>query len=150
MQVKSFRVQKQTLFGEFRGQLETEFGVPRARQRLWFWEQRPNFTLRPWQPVPPDADEQQVQTVRTPRNVKNPHQQGANELFLWLGALLCIFSSLAMLYLQQCLSIGRTLLLCILRVEVALQCGSAQDVQHVSVSGFLSRAVIRRCTALRR
>lgn len=108
VQVKSFRVQKQTLFGEFRGQLEAEFGVPRARQRLWFWEQRPNFTLRPWKPVPPDADEQQVQTVRTPRDVKNPPQQGANELFLWLGALLCIVSSLAMLYLQQCLSIGRT------------------------------------------
>jgi hypothetical protein len=84
--VKSFRVRNEVLLSQFREQLAEEMGVPRKQQRLWFWEQRANDTLRPCSPVPPQAEQQQVKVVRA--GPAKPNKQHGNELLLFLGELL--------------------------------------------------------------
>lgn len=85
-QVTSFRVKNETLLSDFREQLAAELGVPRKQQRLWFWEQRANSTLRPMSPVPPHADDQPVKLVRPGPATAKP-KQPSNELLLWLGGM---------------------------------------------------------------
>ena len=99
-QVKSFRVKKDTLLGDFREELAAATGVPRQQQRLWFWEERHNGTLRPSKPVPPDADALAVQGVQPGPANKRPAQQAANELLLWLGTHL--FPCVCMLTKHGC------------------------------------------------
>ena len=86
LQVKSFKVRNEVLLSDFREQLAEEMGVPRKQQRLWFWEQRANDTLRPCSPVPPQAEQQQVRIVRA--GPAKPNKQHSNELLLFLGELL--------------------------------------------------------------
>lgn len=46
VQVKTFRVKKQMLFGEFRELVAEELGVPLEQQRFWTFAKRQNSTLR--------------------------------------------------------------------------------------------------------
>lgn len=46
VQVKTFRVKKQMLFGDFRGLVAKELGVPLEQQRFWTFARRQNNTLR--------------------------------------------------------------------------------------------------------
>ena len=72
LQVRSFRVRRETLLGDFRRQLEAEMGVPRAQQRLWHWSKRNNHTLRPSWPVAPDADTHMVKVAAPPVDTRLP------------------------------------------------------------------------------
>lgn len=45
--VRSFRIQRQTLFSVFKEEITKEFGVPVQFQRYWFWGKRQNGTYRP-------------------------------------------------------------------------------------------------------
>eukprot|EP00238_Polyblepharides_amylifera_P000665 CAMPEP_0196572050 /NCGR_PEP_ID=MMETSP1081-20130531/2168_1 /TAXON_ID=36882 /ORGANISM="Pyramimonas amylifera, Strain CCMP720" /LENGTH=1108 /DNA_ID=CAMNT_0041889233 /DNA_START=195 /DNA_END=3521 /DNA_ORIENTATION=- len=45
--VRSFRVQKQTLFGQFKEMVAAELGIPVQCQRYWLWAKRQNHTYRP-------------------------------------------------------------------------------------------------------
>jgi hypothetical protein len=85
VQVKSFRVRNEVQLADFREQLAEELGVPRKQQRLWFWEQRANDTLRPCSPVPLQAEQQQVKVVRASPALARPNKQHGNELLLFLG-----------------------------------------------------------------
>lgn len=46
LQVKQYRVKKQTPLREFREQLAADMGVPVHQQRLWTFAKRQNNTLR--------------------------------------------------------------------------------------------------------
>ncbi|CAL8466972.1 g6508 [Coccomyxa elongata] len=62
--VKTFRVKKQMLFGEFRGLVAKELGVPLEQQRFWTFARRQNNTLRPAKALSPSEDELRVTDVK--------------------------------------------------------------------------------------
>lgn len=49
--VKSYRVQKQTLFSQFKEDMAKETGIPAQFQRYWLWAKRQNHTFRPSRPL---------------------------------------------------------------------------------------------------
>jgi ubiquitin carboxyl-terminal hydrolase 7 len=49
--VRSFRIQKQTLFSQFKEDVARELGIPITCQRYWLWAKRQNHTYRPNRPL---------------------------------------------------------------------------------------------------
>ncbi|EIE26652.1 cysteine proteinase [Coccomyxa subellipsoidea C-169] len=62
--VKTFRVKKQMLFGEFRELVAEELGVPLEQQRFWTFAKRQNSTLRPARALQPSEDEARVTDLK--------------------------------------------------------------------------------------
>ena len=76
--VKSFRVQKQTPFINFKQQIEDELGIPIKNQRFWMWAKRQNHTYRPNRPL--TAQEEMQQVVQ----IKETTSKTVNDLKLFL------------------------------------------------------------------
>jgi ubiquitin carboxyl-terminal hydrolase 7 len=61
--VRSFRIQKQTPFQQFKEEVAKEFGVPVQLQRFWIWAKRQNHTYRPNRPLSPNEELQTVAVI---------------------------------------------------------------------------------------
>ncbi|XP_057458869.1 ubiquitin C-terminal hydrolase 12-like isoform X2 [Lotus japonicus] len=73
--VFSFHVQSQTPFNLFKVVVANEFGFPVQRVRFWTWEKRENGTIRPYQPLTEEEENNHVEKL------KNRHD-GELKLFL--------------------------------------------------------------------
>ncbi|GLT65310.1 hypothetical protein SLA2020_377490, partial [Shorea laevis] len=62
--VRSFRVQKQTVFHVFKEEVAKEFGIPVQYQRFWIWAKRQNHTYRPNRPLTAQEEAQSVGQLR--------------------------------------------------------------------------------------
>ncbi|KAK8645429.1 hypothetical protein V6N13_119259 [Hibiscus sabdariffa] len=62
--VRSFRIQKQTIFSVFMEEVAREFGIPVQFQRFWLWAKRQNQTYRPNQPLTILEETQSVGRLR--------------------------------------------------------------------------------------
>ncbi|CAH8260155.1 unnamed protein product [Arabidopsis lyrata] len=77
--VRSFRIQKQTPFQQFKEEVAKEFGVPVQLQRFWIWAKRQNHTYRPNRPLLPNEE---LQTVGQIREASNKANNAELKLFL--------------------------------------------------------------------
>ncbi|XP_069147745.1 ubiquitin C-terminal hydrolase 13-like isoform X11 [Solanum lycopersicum] len=77
--VRSFRIQKQTLFSIFKEEVAKEFGVPVQSQRFWLWAKRQNHTYRPNRPL---THLEEAQTVGQLREASSKVQNAELKLFL--------------------------------------------------------------------
>ncbi|XP_055829914.1 ubiquitin C-terminal hydrolase 13-like isoform X2 [Solanum dulcamara] len=77
--VKSFRIQRQTLFSVFKEEITKEFGVPVQFQRYWLWAKRQNHTYRPNRLL---THLEEAQTVGQFREVSNKVHNAELKLFL--------------------------------------------------------------------
>ena len=64
VQVKHYRVKKQTKFLEFRKMLADDLEVPLEQQRFWTWAKRQNSTYRPNNILTPADDERRVMDLK--------------------------------------------------------------------------------------
>ncbi|KHG10063.1 Ubiquitin carboxyl-terminal hydrolase 12 -like protein [Gossypium arboreum] len=80
--VRSFRIQKQTPFNEFKEELAKEFGIPVQYQRYWIWAKRQNHTYRPNRPLTPQEEAQPVGQLR---DMSNKAHNAELKLFLEVG-----------------------------------------------------------------
>ncbi|XP_057843456.1 ubiquitin C-terminal hydrolase 13 isoform X3 [Cryptomeria japonica] len=69
--VRSFRIQKQTLFTVFKEEVAKEFGIPVQFLRFWFWAKRQNHTYRPNRPLSVAEEAQIVCHLREASNKAN-------------------------------------------------------------------------------
>ncbi|KAK4743047.1 hypothetical protein SAY87_001048 [Trapa incisa] len=69
--VRSFRVQKQMSFNQFKEEVAKEFGIPVQFQRFWLWAKRQNHTYRPNRPLTPLEESQCVGQLREVSNKAN-------------------------------------------------------------------------------
>ncbi|GJP56486.1 hypothetical protein CLOM_g15553 [Closterium sp. NIES-68] len=69
--VKSFRVQKQMRFAEFKLEVERDLGIPAAGQRFWLWARRQNHTYRPNRPL--NAEEESMTVGQLRDSVSKAH-----------------------------------------------------------------------------
>ncbi|XP_010534918.1 PREDICTED: ubiquitin carboxyl-terminal hydrolase 12-like [Tarenaya hassleriana] len=69
--VRSFRIQKQTPFQQFKEEVAKEFGIPVQFQRFWIWAKRQNHTYRPNRPLTPQEELQPVGQIREASNKAN-------------------------------------------------------------------------------
>ncbi|KAL0728524.1 hypothetical protein Bca4012_024617 [Brassica carinata] len=69
--VRSFRIQKQTPFQQFKEEVAKEFGIPVQCQRFWIWAKRQNHTYRPNRPLTPQEELQPVGQIREASNKAN-------------------------------------------------------------------------------
>ncbi|XP_047317726.1 ubiquitin C-terminal hydrolase 12-like isoform X2 [Impatiens glandulifera] len=77
--VRSFRVQKQMPFTDFKEEVAKELGVPVEFHRFWLWAKRQNHTYRPNRPLTPLEE---TQTVGQLREVSNKVNNAELKLFL--------------------------------------------------------------------
>ncbi|GLT36032.1 hypothetical protein SLA2020_104370 [Shorea laevis] len=77
--VRSFGVQKQTVFHAFKEDVAKEFGIPVQYQRFWFWAKRQNHTYRPNRPL---TAQEEAQSVGQLREVSNKTHNAELKLFL--------------------------------------------------------------------
>ncbi|KAL3335872.1 hypothetical protein AABB24_031873 [Solanum stoloniferum] len=77
--VKSFRIQRETLFSAFKEDIKKEFRVPVQFQRYWLWAKRQNHTYRPDRPL---TLLEEAQTVGQLRKVSNKFHNAELKLFL--------------------------------------------------------------------
>ncbi|KAL3367030.1 hypothetical protein AABB24_011632 [Solanum stoloniferum] len=77
--VKSFRIQRETLFSAFKEDIKKEFRVPVQFQRYWLWAKRQNHTYRPDRPL---TRLEEAQTVGQLRKVSNKFHNAELKLFL--------------------------------------------------------------------
>jgi len=77
--VKSFRIQKQTPFVNFKEEVAKEFGIPVQFQRFWLWAKRQNHTYRPNRPL---TTHEESQTVGQLKEVTNKAHNAELKLFL--------------------------------------------------------------------
>ncbi|GKV41839.1 hypothetical protein SLEP1_g49320 [Rubroshorea leprosula] len=77
--VRSFRVQKQTVFHAFKEEVAKEFGIPVQYQRFWIWAKRQNHTYRPNRPL---TAQEEAQSVGQLREVSNKTHNAELKLFL--------------------------------------------------------------------
>ncbi|GLT96291.1 hypothetical protein SLE2022_139260 [Rubroshorea leprosula] len=77
--VRSFRVQKQTVFHAFKEEVAKEFGIPVQYQRFWIWAKRQNHTYRPNRPL---TAQEEGQSVGQLREVSNKTHNAELKLFL--------------------------------------------------------------------
>ncbi|XP_062112307.1 ubiquitin C-terminal hydrolase 12 isoform X3 [Humulus lupulus] len=77
--VRSFRIQKQTPFNQFKEEVAKEFGIPVQFQRFWIWAKRQNHTYRPNRPLTP---QEETQSVGQLREVSNKTHNAELKLFL--------------------------------------------------------------------
>lgn len=66
--VRSFRIQKQIIFNDFKHEVAKEFGIPVQFQRYWIWAKRQNHTYRPNRPLTPLEEAQPVGQLREASN----------------------------------------------------------------------------------
>ncbi|KNA18760.1 hypothetical protein SOVF_067780 isoform B [Spinacia oleracea] len=66
--VRSFRVQKQMIFNQFKEEVAKELGIPVQFQRYWIWAKRQNHTYRPNRPLTPVEETQAVGQLREASN----------------------------------------------------------------------------------
>ncbi|XP_010519993.1 PREDICTED: ubiquitin carboxyl-terminal hydrolase 12-like isoform X2 [Tarenaya hassleriana] len=69
--VRSFRIQKQIPFQQFKEEVAKEFGIPVQFQRFWIWAKRQNHTYRPNRPLTPQEELQPVGQIREASNKAN-------------------------------------------------------------------------------
>ncbi|MED6205901.1 hypothetical protein PIB30_022032 [Stylosanthes scabra] len=69
--VRSFRIQNQLPFIDFKEKVAKELGVPVQYQRFWLWATRRNNTYRPHRPVTPQEESQPVGQLREVSNKAN-------------------------------------------------------------------------------
>ncbi|KAK8641315.1 hypothetical protein V6N13_010728 [Hibiscus sabdariffa] len=79
--VRSFHIQKQTIFSVFMEEVAREFGIPVQFQRFWLWAKRQNHTYRPNQPL---TILEETQSVGRLREVSNKVNNAEAELMLFL------------------------------------------------------------------
>ncbi|PKI76585.1 hypothetical protein CRG98_003044 [Punica granatum] len=77
--VRSFRVQRQMAFNQFKEEVTKEFGIPVQFQRFWLWAKRQNHTYRPNRPLTP---QEEAQCVGQLREVSNKANNAELKLFL--------------------------------------------------------------------
>ncbi|KAJ1702648.1 hypothetical protein LUZ63_002427 [Rhynchospora breviuscula] len=77
--VKSFRIQKQMPFVNFKEEVAKEFGIPVQFQRFWLWAKRQNHTYRPNRPL---SIQEESQTVGQLKEVTNKAHNAELKLFL--------------------------------------------------------------------
>ncbi|XP_055829915.1 ubiquitin C-terminal hydrolase 13-like [Solanum dulcamara] len=77
--VKSFRIQRQTLFSVFKEEITKEFGIPVQFQRYWLWARRQNHTYRPNRLL---THLEEAQTVGQLREVSSKVHNPELKLFL--------------------------------------------------------------------
>ncbi|KAK9279617.1 hypothetical protein L1049_013296 [Liquidambar formosana] len=77
--VRSFRIQKQTIFNDFKEEVAKEFGIPVQFQRFWLWAKRQNHTYRPNRPLTP---QEETHSVGQLREVSNKVHNAELKLFL--------------------------------------------------------------------
>ncbi|XP_024389478.1 ubiquitin C-terminal hydrolase 12 isoform X2 [Physcomitrium patens] len=77
--VRSFRIQKQTLFTQFKEEIAKELGVPVECQRFWLWAKRQNHTYRPNRPL---TEQEEAQTVGHLKEASNKAHNAELKLFL--------------------------------------------------------------------
>eukprot|EP00246_Nothoceros_aenigmaticus_P013115 TRINITY_DN439_c0_g3_i1.p1 TRINITY_DN439_c0_g3~~TRINITY_DN439_c0_g3_i1.p1 ORF type:complete len:1081 (+),score=256.97 TRINITY_DN439_c0_g3_i1:216-3458(+) len=82
--VRSFRIQKQTPFAQFKEEVEKEFGIPVNCQRFWLWAKRQNHTYRPNRPL---TDQEESQTVGLLKEASNKAHNAELKLFLEVHTL---------------------------------------------------------------
>ncbi|KAK4337648.1 hypothetical protein RND71_042135 [Anisodus tanguticus] len=77
--VRSFRIQKQMAFTQFKEEVAKELGIPMQFQRYWLWAKRQNHTYRPNRPLTP---QEEVQSVGQLREVSNKTNNAELKLYL--------------------------------------------------------------------
>jgi ubiquitin carboxyl-terminal hydrolase 7 len=77
--VCSFRVQKQTLFTQFKEEVARDLGIPVLCQRFWLWAKRQNHTYRPNRPL---NEHEESQTVGHLKDASNKAYNAELKLFL--------------------------------------------------------------------
>ncbi|KAH8955667.1 hypothetical protein BDL97_08G152600 [Sphagnum fallax] len=77
--VCSFRVQKQTLFTQFKEEVARDLGIPIICQRFWLWAKRQNHTYRPNRPL---NEHEESQTVGHLKDASNKAYNAELKLFL--------------------------------------------------------------------
>ncbi|XP_009782385.1 ubiquitin C-terminal hydrolase 12 [Nicotiana tabacum] len=77
--VRSFRIQKQMAFTQFKEEVAKELGIPVQFQRYWLWAKRQNHTYRPNRPLTP---QEEAQSVGQLREVSNKANNAELKLFL--------------------------------------------------------------------
>ncbi|KAJ3669935.1 hypothetical protein LUZ60_010259 [Juncus effusus] len=77
--VKSFRIQKQMPFVNFKEEAAKELGIPVQFQRYWLWAKRQNHTYRPNRPL---TQQEEAQTVGQLKEVSNKAHGAELKLFL--------------------------------------------------------------------
>ncbi|KAJ8551602.1 hypothetical protein K7X08_021617 [Anisodus acutangulus] len=77
--VRSFRIQKQMAFTQFKEEVAKELGIPVQFQRYWLWAKRQNHTYRPNRPLTP---QEEVQSVGQLREVSNKTNNAELKLYL--------------------------------------------------------------------
>ncbi|CAM6033345.1 unnamed protein product [Sphagnum compactum] len=77
--VCSFRVQKQTLFTQFKEEVARDLGIPVICQRFWLWAKRQNHTYRPNRPL---NEHEESQTVGHLKDASNKAYNAELKLFL--------------------------------------------------------------------
>ncbi|KAJ3669934.1 hypothetical protein LUZ60_010258 [Juncus effusus] len=77
--VKSFRIQKQMPFVNFKEEVAKELGIPVQFQRYWLWAKRQNHTYRPNRPL---TQQEEAQTVGQLKEVTNKAHSAELKLFL--------------------------------------------------------------------
>ncbi|CAN4114473.1 unnamed protein product [Withania somnifera] len=69
--VRSFRIQKQIAFPQFKEEVAKVLGIPVQFQRYWLWAKRQNHTYRPNRPLTPQEENQSVGQLREVSNKTN-------------------------------------------------------------------------------
>ncbi|CAN4126352.1 unnamed protein product [Withania somnifera] len=69
--VRSFRIQKQMAFNQFKEEVAKVLGIPLQFQRYWLWAKRQNHTYRPNRPLTPQEENQSVGQLREVSNKAN-------------------------------------------------------------------------------
>ncbi|PHT31660.1 Ubiquitin carboxyl-terminal hydrolase 12 [Capsicum baccatum] len=77
--VRSFRIQKQMAFTQFKEEVAKVLGVPVQFQRYWLWAKRQNHTYRPNRPLTP---QEELQSVGQLREVSNKANNAELKLYL--------------------------------------------------------------------
>ncbi|XP_010312501.2 ubiquitin C-terminal hydrolase 12 isoform X3 [Solanum lycopersicum] len=77
--VRSFRIQKQMVFTQFKEEVAKVLGIPVQFQRYWLWAKRQNHTYRPNRPLTP---QEEVQSVGQLREVSNKTSNAELKLYL--------------------------------------------------------------------
>ncbi|CAK9213983.1 unnamed protein product [Sphagnum troendelagicum] len=77
--VHSFRIQKQTLFTQFKEEVARDLGIPVNCQRFWLWAKRQNHTYRPNRPL---NEHEESQTVGHLKDASNKAHNAELKLFL--------------------------------------------------------------------
>ena len=89
LQVKHYRVKKQTKFLEFRQMLADDLEVPLEQQRFWTWAKRQNSTYRPNNILTPADDERRVMDLKVHYPAKGGLTCQVVELLARHAALAC-------------------------------------------------------------